>query len=218
MAPTLHAALLAARMDMEAPKKIAKNPHFGNAYAPLDELVHVSFKALAVQGLMLSQHTIVMDGRMHLVTRILSADGSMDCGAYDLGPYTTQQALGSSLTYARRYTLAAILGLAAEEDDDGNTASAPTAKPAEKPKPKPITSDRAELEAEYIAAWKATRTTTQIADPDDWKNRGSAVKTILGLQRFIKVSDMTDEQLSRCIAEWRGGTQNPLDDSDIGPF
>jgi hypothetical protein len=216
---SIYAALLAARMKMEAPKKSAKNPHFGNAYAPLDELVAVSFAALAAEGLLLSQHTRVKDGRTLLETRILSATDSLDCGDYDLGPLTTPQAMGSAITYARRYTIAAILGLAAEEDDDGNAGSEkPASKPAAKPAApkKAITSDRAALEADYIAAWKGTRTTTQAADPDDWKNRGSAVKAILNSPRFVKVSDMTDEQLRACIAEWTGGdSPPPMTDEDV---
>jgi len=40
------------------------------------------------------------------------------------------QAVGSALTYARRYTLCALLGVVAEEDDDGNAASASAAKAA----------------------------------------------------------------------------------------
>jgi hypothetical protein len=42
--------------------------------------------------------------------------------------------MGSAITYARRYGLSALLGLATEEDDDANTAASP--KPEHKPKPK----------------------------------------------------------------------------------
>jgi hypothetical protein len=215
----IQTAFIAARMEMEAPVKSAVNPHFHSRYAPLEELVRVTFGPLAKYGLMLSQNTRAKDGRMVLETRILSADASLEFGDYDLGQQTNQQAMGSAVTYARRYTIAAIFGLAAEDDDDGNAASAPQPKPAAAAKPsaekRSIHPDRASLEKEYMDAWKSTRTEAQLANSEDWKNRGVAVKTILGLDRFIKVSDMTDEQLKRCIAEWTGGAVNP--DSDI-PF
>ena len=208
-ASNLHAALLAARMKMESPKKVATNPHFGSRYAPLDELVRVSFAPLAEQGLMLTQHTLAVDERMILVTRLLAADGgAMECGSYDLGPLISAQAMGSNLSYARRYSMAAVLGLAAEDDDDGNNAehAQPVAKPAVK---REVTGDRATLEANLLAAWKASRTPAQKSDPDDWKNRGSAIKKLLGLARFIKPAEMTDEQLMVCIEAWGGAPAAP---------
>jgi hypothetical protein len=54
----------------------------------------------------------------------------------------TPQAMGSAITYARRYSLVAFLGLVADEDDDGNAGSAPPPvsvadiKPQAKPQPK----------------------------------------------------------------------------------
>ncbi len=41
----------------------------------------------------------------------------------------TSQALGSAITYARRYSLASVLGLTPDEDDDGAEASKPAAAP-----------------------------------------------------------------------------------------
>jgi hypothetical protein len=220
----VYAALIAARAKMREPKKTATNPHFHSTYAPLDELVDVACGALAAEGLMLSQFTRVKDGRMVLESRILSASGEcVDFGDYDLGPYTTPQALGSALTYGRRYTLAAILGLAAEDDDDGYAATDHAQKDATAPRmpaqgkaTPPPTGDRKALEARFYAAWKATRTAAQNADPDDWKARGAAVKSILGISKGFapKMADMTDGSLLDCIAAWTGGTDEPPPPTD----
>jgi len=52
---------------------------------------------------------------------------------------TDAQALGSALTYARRYSLCAVLNLVTDEDDDGTAASTQRTKPAKPAKqpPKP---------------------------------------------------------------------------------
>jgi hypothetical protein len=48
------------------------------------------------------------------------------------------QSFGSSLTYARRYSISSIVGIASEEDDDGQTAEAPPQKPKPIPQNKPL--------------------------------------------------------------------------------
>jgi hypothetical protein len=228
-AGTIARALLAARKKMRAPSKTAQNPHFGNKYAPLDELVDVSFDSLAAEGLMIVQAPqVALDGRMVLRTVIHHESGErLDCGDYDLGQLTTAQAMGSAITYARRYSLGAILGLAAEDDDDGEAATnapRPRAKTAPKAAPtapsqkvQGVSSDRMDLEQRFYSAWQGTRTAAQNASVDDWKNRGSAVKTILDLTRFIKVSEMTDEQLWLCIGEWTGGAERMPDEAGEMP-
>jgi hypothetical protein len=47
------------------------------------------------------------------------------------------QGLGSALTYLRRYALAAVVGVTATEDDDGNAASTPANARVSTPAPRP---------------------------------------------------------------------------------
>jgi hypothetical protein len=55
-------------------------------------------------------------------------------GGYALNPTKNDpQGMGSAVTYARRYTLGATLGIVTEDDDDGNAASAPRPQPAKQP-------------------------------------------------------------------------------------
>ncbi len=90
-------------------------------YAPLDAVLAAVRGPLAKNGLAISQ---LLDGD-DLVTMLLHEGGARLYGRAPL-PYKdgdTIQALGSAITYMRRYALQAILGIAAEEDDDGEGAN-----------------------------------------------------------------------------------------------
>lgn len=91
-------------------------------YAPLDAILTAVRGPLSDNGLAISQ---MLDGD-DLVTMLLHKDGQTLTGRFPLPHGDTIQALGSAVTYLRRYSLQAILGIAAEEDDDGNRASGNT--------------------------------------------------------------------------------------------
>ena len=90
-------------------------------YAPLDSILAAVRGPLAENGLTLSQ---LLDGD-DLVTMLLHKDGQTITGRFPLPQVegSTIQNLGSAITYLRRYSIQAILGIAAEEDDDGNRAA-----------------------------------------------------------------------------------------------
>lgn len=69
--------------------------------------------------------------RQLLVTRLIHSSGQWIGSAIPLYPVEDSQAYGSQITYKRRYALAPLLGVAAEEDDDGNRAVGNQAQPAE---------------------------------------------------------------------------------------
>jgi hypothetical protein len=112
-------ALLAAQMEFPTIGFDATNPHFRNRYATLAHIISETRPVLAKHGLVVSQ---VVDGDA-VVTMLLHTSGQFLSGRTPIvsdkpGP----QAMGSGITYARRYGLCAILGVAAEEDDDGEGA------------------------------------------------------------------------------------------------
>lgn len=119
------AALCKFQQECESPKKTAKNPHFKSNYAPLEEIIKVATPTMAANGLSHFQSTS-SDGNDVVVTTVLMHTSGefieSDPLRLPMGKATAQGA-GSSLTYARRYSLCAILGIAAEEDDDANGAS-----------------------------------------------------------------------------------------------
>lgn len=101
------------------------------AYAPLDTILDKVRPALAENGLALTQ---IFHGD-NLVTSLLHEGGGTIESTLALPRQgSSWQEYGSAITYARRYTLVALLGIASEEDDDGNAASGNTATAADKPK------------------------------------------------------------------------------------
>jgi hypothetical protein len=106
--------------------KVAKNktnPHFKNTYADLNALIDAVEPILLEKGLILLQP--IKDNKVF--TQIIDIDnGEMIESNIELTPNLTAQALGSQITYYRRYQISAILSLQAD-DDDGQKASAPQA-------------------------------------------------------------------------------------------
>lgn len=120
----LAAALARAQAEMDQPAKNATNPHFGNRYADLHEIVVTVLPVLAKHGLSVVQSTSLEAAGVVLHTRLLHTSGQWVAGAYPVVPVKPDpQGYGSAMTYARRYTLSAIVGLAADDDDDGEAAS-----------------------------------------------------------------------------------------------
>lgn len=127
----IDAALATAQGVIENPTKDAKNSHFGNRYATLDVGLNVVRPSLSKAGISVTQATRVEDGVLMLDTR-LACQGQWIEAEYPVCVFPAKpQELGSALTYARRYSLFSLVGIAGEEDDDGNAANS-TATPAPK--------------------------------------------------------------------------------------
>ena len=120
---TLAAALAAFQADLPRVSKGATNPHFKSRYADLSDVVSVVLPRLAAQGLAwITRPTTNDTGQLVLEYELRHESGESLGGTYPLGTGTPQQ-VGSSITYARRYTLSAVTGIAPDEDDDGNHAN-----------------------------------------------------------------------------------------------
>jgi hypothetical protein len=120
-------ALAAAQLEIKNATLNKVNPHFKSRYADLAEIRNV-IPVLAKHGIATVQGTDVgtsTNGTDVIVcmTRLIHHTGQWIESIYPL-PFATDkpQQLGSAYTYARRYSLAAICGIAAEEDDDANAA------------------------------------------------------------------------------------------------
>lgn len=125
-------ALAKAQGQIEGAIKGKVNPAFRSKYADLASVWDACREALTENGLSVIQSPgPVTDGRMEMTTMLLHASGEWVRGSLTipLGKVDAQ-AYGSATTYARRYALAAFVGVA-PEDDDGAAAtnSAPTDKP-----------------------------------------------------------------------------------------
>jgi hypothetical protein len=118
---SLATALVAAIGELQNVAKTANNPYFKSKYAPLDAIVDATRPVLAKHGLAIQQMPIFEDGRAGVKTTILHKSGFSTSSTLllplkDMSP----QGVGGAITYARRYALAAVCGLATEDDLDGN--------------------------------------------------------------------------------------------------
>ena len=151
----LATALAKAQAEIKAALKDSKNPHFKSSYADLTSVWDACRGALTKNGLSVIQKTDFAEGEVWLETMLLHADGDQIVGRYPLRPQQqTPQGYGSALTYARRYSLAAMVGVVADEDDDGNAASAPrseTIRQVETP-PSTMTSRKNEAAGQRTAS------------------------------------------------------------------
>ncbi len=187
----LFAALVKVQAGLKHAKKKEDNPFYKSKYAGLPEVIDASRKLLTDNGLAISQSTDyeTVDLRPVLITQLTHSSGQWIRGYYPI-IYTKQdpQALGSALTYARRYAYMAIIGLAAEdEDDDGNAASGIKTK-----LPDGIKTKLPDLSAENFAKNK-----------NKWKESISKGKSIDDLISILSTKyTVTDKQIDE-IKSWQ---------------
>ena len=113
-------ALALFHVKIEKVKKDATNPFFKSKYASLSNILEAINIPLAETGLVYTQHP---SGANDLITILIHADSGEffeSCYNMPVAKQNDPQAVGSSITYARRYALGAILGLNIDDDDDGS--------------------------------------------------------------------------------------------------
>lgn len=120
--PELFDALAQAQAEIENASKNATNPHFRSKYADLAEVLTTIRYTLPKHGLSLIQSPS-FDGAMASVTTILAhkAGGYITATASCVPAKSDAQGIGAATTYLRRYSAAALAGIA-QEDDDGQAA------------------------------------------------------------------------------------------------
>ena len=122
----LYAAYAAAQAELTNPKKDGKANagQYSYTYATLGAILDHVRPVLAAHGLAVMQN-VTNDGDAVAVETILTHSGG---GWISFGPIKGKapaaqwQAIGSAITYARRYALTAALGIAADDDDDAAEA------------------------------------------------------------------------------------------------
>ncbi len=135
----LAGALAKAQGEIKGATKDATNPHFQSKYATLDAVWEACRVALSSNGLAVVQGAHATGGELVTVTTmLLHTSGQWIRESLDLVPKdASPQAAGSALTYARRYGLSSMVGVAPEDDDDANAAqgAARTFPPPQQVKP-----------------------------------------------------------------------------------
>ena len=122
-------ALNKFQAECSGAKKSKKNPFFKSSYANLEEVINCAKDGLSDNGLSVSQFPLSHDGKAGVETMLMHSSGEwisqvllLACTKQD------PQAMGSAITYARRYAYQSILGIPSE-DDDGNKATYGNKKP-----------------------------------------------------------------------------------------
>ncbi len=133
-------ALSQAQGEMPVIKFNSINPFLKNNYADLGAIIAGTRPVLAKFGLAVTQLTFGEDGVVGVETMLTHSSGewisdrvSMQVGE-ERGKSSAQVA-GSIVTYLRRYSLASILGVYADEDGDGNKPAPAELKAREEKKP-----------------------------------------------------------------------------------
>jgi hypothetical protein len=119
-------ALVGFHSQMDKVSKSSTNPYFKSKYADLATILKAIADPLNENGLAIVQFP---EGQNELTTRVIHTSGEWMQATYTM-PVAKQndpQALGSAISYQRRYSLMAVLSLTiADEDDDANKASGRT--------------------------------------------------------------------------------------------
>ena len=177
-------ALLKAQTEFMTASKDAKNPFFKSKYATLNSVWEAVATALHNNGLVCIQpivNNMVATTIIHTSGQFITSECPIVCAKQN-----DPQALGSAITYSRRYALASMLGVMTDDDDDAESAMVrkqpqsapkPAAKPAEKAEPAPTEipvgnlSNKCALDiaaakttGDLVAIYNAYATTEPIAD------------------------------------------------------
>jgi len=194
----LASALVAAQAEFSAVPKGSNNPFFKSKYAALPDVVASASPVLAKHGLAVTQSITFevaygTDKPLDtLTTTLLHKSGQFIEGAMVLHlPKQDPQGQGSAVTYARRYAYMAILGLVADDDDDGNAASRPKVQVAPKKEPAPHVQPHAE-EVRSLTTQLRDKLTAIYGEPIKGK---AHVEKILG-REIGKLSELGDAEIA----------------------
>lgn len=206
---SLYTALLAFQRAVGPVKKDASNPAFRTKYATLQSVLETVEDPLSDNGLVLLQRfepggdwPLLITEIVHAATgdRITSTVPVVSKDAHD------PQKVGGAITYYRRYSLLALLGLA-PEDDDGNAAAKPAARPQPPARPAsqhPAVQAAAGLEAIDIVL-------ADMRDMDEARTPFPHIKQFADaqLQRFDEVTGERIKAKLRDIANKRKAAPQP---------
>lgn len=143
------------------------NPHFKSRYASLEAIIDAIREPLAKNNLALSHIPVYEDNKLFVEVCLFHASGQfLGCKIPVNVDKPGNQALGSALTYVRRYGICCLLNVNAGEDDDGNDAE--PVKPEPKPEAKPEV--RTNAEGEKLATEKQIEAIKKLRDANP-KNR-----------------------------------------------
>lgn len=227
----LAAALAKAQGAMKAAELDRANPFFKSKYATLASIWTAARIPLSMNGLSVAQVPDWTPEGLQLTTMLMHSSGQYISNTYPINPIKDDpQGIGSALSYARRYTLAAMIGATSDEDDDGNEASQPARQNGPQRQQTPVTQQppaqrqtrpesQTDDDAPKLAAIRTPKFgayATTLADkwPKYRNQQGSfdAAHIQASIASNLKVYDITDANIDAIFAKLH---QRAIDQANI---
>jgi len=219
-------ALAKAQGEMKPAVFDATNPHFRSRYATLASIMSASREALSKNNLAVVQGTSVEADRVIISTMLVHSSGEWIKDQLSMNIVKdSPQAVGSAITYGRRYSLASMVGIVADQDDDaegaesgkketdnsihsyGNSEKSGKGKKPEKSVGKP------EGKQEPRSDVKSTETSKLITPPKTQINaRVGKIRSIFNLSAKL---GHTPDQMKKVIGELIGVPGGIKESADI---
>jgi len=186
---SIAAALVAAQAEMEPARKQSNNPHFKAKYADLAAVMDACMEALHKHGIAVIQPAGSDEGGHYVETVLLHTSGErLACRVPLIFGKNDMQGYGSAMTYARRYGLMAMAGVAPEDDDGEGAKGAGNANTGKRRDQGNVGIDQDKPAAATIAA--AREMLEGAVSEDDlkakWRMLPPAVRTAPGIEAAAK--------------------------------
>jgi len=126
-------AMCEVQSTMEAASKSSENPFFNSKYADLSEVLRCIKGVLPSKNMSFMQMPSFENGVVSVETIVMHSTGEW-ISSVSSSPISKSnpQGVGDAITYLRRYSLAAIFGLAQQDDDGNSNSEQPTINKANK--------------------------------------------------------------------------------------
>lgn len=199
-------AIAQAQAQLDNVSKNSVNPHFKSKYADLAAAADAARPAFAAAGVAIIQAPTTRGHLVRITTLFAHGSGQWMRSTLGMKPTKTDpQGVGAAITYARRYSLLAMTGLAPEEDDDANRASK-----------KPDTFDRRDaMQAPRGERTKSDGTqmnASQARKDGDFPKLQAEIRAIDRLEDMSRWWDANEDRIGRLPSSWQDQLQVVYDE------
>lgn len=186
----LATALSKAQGEMQAAIKDSINPFFKSKYADLGSVWDAARPVLSKYGLCVLQSTEIVSDKVVMSTILAHSSGQWVKSSLPLNPAKNDsQGMGAAMSYFRRYSLSALVGVVCDDEDDGETA---------------VGRGKTPPKAEKISIHQLQSLTDALGDDDDYR------KVILEHYKIKSLADLSPEQHQVCLRKALARRQEQL--------
>jgi hypothetical protein len=197
-------AIAAAQAELDNVSKNAVNPHFKSKYADLAAAADAARPAFAKAGVAIIQAPTTKGHLVRITTLFAHGSGQWIRSTLGMKPTRTDpQGVGAAITYARRYSLLAMTGLAPEEDDDANRASKAPIQRRDAMQPE---------RGERTKADGTQQNANQARKDGDYEKLQKEMREIRDPQRLSAWWDENEDRIGRLPPNWQDHFQVQFDE------